>query len=67
MHTRRSKSFSMDDHLCVDGFEQAFPDEDAAVLFTPSTSEELISQQYVVFSATFQVPAFYFTLHDTSL
>lgn len=55
------------DDLCVDELEQASPDEDVAVLFAPSTSEELISQQYVVFSATFQVPAFYFSLHDTSL
>ncbi|KIL70131.1 hypothetical protein M378DRAFT_156187 [Amanita muscaria Koide BX008] len=28
-------------------------------------SEVLICQQYVVYSATFQVPTFYFTIHDS--
>jgi len=30
-------------------------------------SEDLISQQYIVFSPGFQVPAFYFTAHSASV
>jgi ubiquitin-like-conjugating enzyme ATG10 len=37
--------------------------DDATLLQSHSTS--LISTQYVVYSATFQVPAFYFTIHDS--
>jgi hypothetical protein len=55
------------DDLCLEEFEQPYPDDDAAVLSVSSAADELISQQYVAFSATFQVPAFYFTLHDSSL
>jgi ubiquitin-like-conjugating enzyme ATG10 len=37
--------------------------DDATLLQSHSTS--LTSTQYVVYSATFQVPAFYFTIHDS--
>jgi ubiquitin-like-conjugating enzyme ATG10 len=39
-------------------------DDDATVSHLPST--RLVSNQYIVYSATFQVPAFYFTIHDSS-
>ena len=52
----RSQDNSLDDMV---GEE-----EDAATASVPSSPT--ISQQYIVYSATFQVPAFYFTLHDTS-
>lgn len=39
-------------------------DNDAATLIH-SHSTSLTSTQYVVYSATFQVPAFYFTIHDS--
>ncbi|KIM90712.1 hypothetical protein PILCRDRAFT_59000 [Piloderma croceum F 1598] len=37
--------------------------DDATLIQSHSTS--LTSTQYVVYSATFQVPAFYFTIHDS--
>lgn len=37
---------------------------DDATAATPA--ETLTCKQYIVYSATFQVPAFYFTLHDAS-
>lgn len=40
---------------------------DDAVLVYSTTSEFITSLQYVVFSGSFQVPAFYFTMHDSSL
>ena len=48
------------------------PDENTAPMaeqddtVCESSSEVLTCTQYVVHSATFQVPAFYFTLHDSS-
>ncbi|KAF9469125.1 hypothetical protein BDZ94DRAFT_1317663 [Collybia nuda] len=65
IYTRRSKTASTDD-LCVDEFEEAFPDDDDANLSTPSIPEISILQQYVVLSATFCVPTFYFSLHDST-
>lgn len=39
-------------------------EDDSTQSTTPSTA--LIGRQYVVFSSTFQVPAFYFTIHHSS-
>jgi hypothetical protein len=39
---------------------------DAAVANVINVHESLTCHQYVVYSATFQVPAFYFTIHDSS-
>jgi len=39
-------------------------DDDATV--SHLTSTRLVSNQYVVYSATFQVPAFYFTIHESN-
>ncbi|KAF5331691.1 hypothetical protein D9611_007748 [Ephemerocybe angulata] len=41
-------------------------EEDSATAHTTSEAECVISQQFVVFSATFQVPAFYFTAHKAN-
>ncbi|KAJ7276284.1 hypothetical protein B0H12DRAFT_1084534 [Mycena haematopus] len=51
-HTRRTGAVAD----AMDG------DGDEATATTPT--ETLTCKQYVVYSATFQVPAFYFTLHD---
>ena len=42
-------------------------EEDEATARPTSGLEDVISQQYVVYSPGFQVPAFYFTVHNTSL
>ncbi|KAG5644057.1 hypothetical protein DXG03_009147 [Asterophora parasitica] len=43
--------------------EESFTEEDdAATVVAP---ESFVSRQYIVYSATFQVPAFYFTMHDS--
>jgi len=39
---------------------------DEATMTTSSTSEIFTCRQYVVFSATFQVPCFYFNMYDYS-
>ncbi|KAJ7667943.1 hypothetical protein DFH06DRAFT_1184012 [Mycena polygramma] len=54
-HTRRSE---------VDVDAKDGDGDDEATAATPA--ETLTCKQYIVYSATFQVPAFYFTLHDTS-
>ncbi|KAK0486901.1 acetyl-CoA acetyltransferase [Armillaria luteobubalina] len=46
--------------LCNEEYEEP-QDESVAA---PSLNTTLICQQYIVYSATFQVPAFYFTIHD---
>ncbi|RDX53108.1 hypothetical protein OH76DRAFT_1494773 [Lentinus brumalis] len=48
----------------ADDFNHPSVEEDDAVWH--STEESLTCNQYVVYSATFGVPAFYFTLHDRS-
>ncbi|KAJ7047448.1 hypothetical protein C8F04DRAFT_1058863 [Mycena alexandri] len=53
LHTRRGED--ADD--ATDG-------DDDATASTPA--ETLTCRQYIVYSSTFQVPAFYFTLHDAS-
>ncbi|KAF8573285.1 hypothetical protein K439DRAFT_1421435 [Ramaria rubella] len=39
-------------------------EDDEAVLPLHMPSGEVVVQQYIVYSPTFQVPAFYFTVHD---
>ncbi|RDB22487.1 Ubiquitin-like-conjugating enzyme ATG10 [Hypsizygus marmoreus] len=63
IHYWRTRSISTDPLPIADDLEEAFSEEDEAS--TTSASETLRSQQYVVYSATFQVPAFYFTVHDS--
>ncbi|KAJ7904436.1 hypothetical protein B0H14DRAFT_2662861 [Mycena olivaceomarginata] len=53
-HTRRVAEADSD----------ADTDSDDATATTPQ--ETLTCKQYIVYSATFQVPAFYFTLHDAA-
>ncbi|KAG2013738.1 3-ketoacyl-CoA thiolase [Coprinopsis cinerea AmutBmut pab1-1] len=48
------------------GQEEVVCQDDVATGSTPGDVESVLSQQFVVFSATFQVPAFYFTVHDTT-
>lgn len=48
-----------------DDFQEDVIDE--AVVMGSSGHESLTSKQYVVHSATFQVPAFYFTIHDSRM
>jgi len=47
----------------IDDVEDVVDEEDNAALSV--TRESLVVQQYVVYSATFQVPAFYLTVHDS--
>ncbi|KAJ6539268.1 hypothetical protein B0H19DRAFT_1178129 [Mycena capillaripes] len=54
-HTRRTEA---------DVEADANDDGDDAIAATPA--ETLTCKQYTVYSASFQVPAFYFTLHDAS-
>ncbi|EGO01810.1 hypothetical protein SERLA73DRAFT_49353 [Serpula lacrymans var. lacrymans S7.3] len=58
------------DHTVSDEYSELLEPlgEDEAVLSIPSTtsSVDYVCQQYVVFSATFQVPAFYFSIHNSS-
>ncbi|KAI9001172.1 hypothetical protein BD414DRAFT_452306 [Trametes punicea] len=46
--------------------EQIQIDAEDDVAIAVNGEERLICQQYVVFAPTFEVPAFYFTLHDSS-
>jgi ubiquitin-like-conjugating enzyme ATG10 len=41
-------------------------DDDSTLPVQTPSCETLIVQQYIVYSPTFQVPAFYFTVHDKS-
>lgn len=49
-----------------EGEDGPFEEVDPTVLPKSLESEVLICQQYVVFSATFRVPTFYFLLCDSS-
>jgi Autophagocytosis associated protein, active-site domain len=67
IHIWRSQPLAMDE-LPLDGdLNDACLEDDASVLSMSDAHESLIAQQYVVYSATFQVPAFYFTLHNSRL
>ena len=52
------------EHLDDDSENLTEPDDDGTL--TGSHTAALTCKQYIVYSATFQVPAFYFTLNDTS-
>ncbi|KZT24440.1 hypothetical protein NEOLEDRAFT_1094113 [Neolentinus lepideus HHB14362 ss-1] len=56
-----------DDSGCVDEFDGqiVLEEYDDAVLSDPRASDTLIARQYVVHSATYQVPVFYFTIHNS--
>lgn len=69
----RSKSYtgsrkSVSDPLIVDSL---IPETDVIELEDPVTAsrrcEEVHVQQFIVFSASFSIPAFYFTVHDSSM
>jgi len=62
VHSRRLDSSLPSD--TVDA-ELESPDDVATANFI-NAHESLTSRQYVVYSATFQVPAFYFIIHDSS-
>lgn len=49
--------------------QQTLEDEEADLdeATAPMDTEPVICQQYVVYSATFQVPTFYFTMHGSRL
>lgn len=66
VYTWRSQPLATDELSLDDGLDDSSPVDDASEL-AMSTHESLTAQQYVVYSATFQVPAFYFTVHDSSL
>ena len=42
-------------------------EEDDALATTQNQNSLLDVRQYIVYSATFQVPTFYFTMHTTSM
>lgn len=62
IHSRRQPFCDTD----LDDPEEARTEEDATVCYVSAQHESLTSRQYVVYSASFQVPAFYFTIHDSS-
>lgn len=66
LHTRRLGSPPL--HASFDEIledDEALNDEATADTSSPPP-ESLTCRQYIVYSATFQVPAFYFTIHDSS-
>lgn len=67
IYTWRSQPLAIDELSLDDDLEDSSPADDASELLTTATHESLAAQQYVVHSATFQVPTFYFTIHDSSL
>lgn len=48
----------------IDSSDELVEAEDNAVL-SQSHAQHIASNQHVVYSATFQVPTFYFTMHDS--
>ena len=63
----RSQPLATDELSLGDDLDDSSSADDASEVFTSAIYESLTAQQYVVHSATFQVPAFYFTIHDSSL
>lgn len=49
-----------------DDMEEQIPLEDDASEAPISDSDIITMQQYVAWSATYQLPSFYFTVHDAS-
>jgi hypothetical protein len=67
IHTWRFQPLAIDE-LPLDGdLDDGYHEDDAAALSMPVTHESLTAQQWIVYSTTFQVPAFYFTMHNSSL
>ena len=68
-HFWRSTASAVDYMPVTDDIEEQLSEDDdiATMAGNLDTQENLIAQQYVVYSATFQVPAFYFTVHDSSV
>lgn len=61
----QSSSHSFDNSsLSLELSDELMESEDDATL-PQSRAPDTVSNQYVVYSATFQVPAFYFTMHDS--
>ncbi|KAG7449278.1 uncharacterized protein BT62DRAFT_964339 [Guyanagaster necrorhizus] len=60
IHTRFSCFGTDDEELYREEYEEQ-QDESTATAVPDAT---LVCQQYIVYSATYQVPAFYFTMHD---
>jgi ubiquitin-like-conjugating enzyme ATG10 len=52
-------------NLALESFDEVVEGDDDHATLPQSQSASLNSTQYVVYSATFQVPAFYFTIHDS--
>ena len=67
IHTWRSQPLAVDDPLLDGDLDDACHEVDVSTIPMPVIRESLVTQQYVVYSATFQVPAFYFTIHNSSL
>ena len=65
--SRRKQPVSIPDSLNRGSFIEVSEDDDGSTLPLQTTFREVLTvQQYIVYSATFQVPAFYFTVHDRS-
>ncbi|KAF7983852.1 hypothetical protein HWV62_18170 [Athelia sp. TMB] len=62
----RSVTLPAADHFPVPAgaVEELTEPEDDAALSQSYQAQTVISNQYVVYSSTFQVPTFYFTVHD---
>lgn len=58
-------SDSIRSSVLVDSSEDLIEAEDSATLLQTQT-QDVVSNQYVVYSPTFQVPTFYFTMHNSS-
>lgn len=50
----------------VDLVNPLFDEDEATLVTAPASSRRLLVRQYVVYSHTFQVPVFYFSMHDFS-
>ena len=69
-HFWRSTASAVDYMPVTDDIEEELSegiDDIATMTGNLDAQESLIAQQYVVYSATFQVPTFYFTVHDSSV
>lgn len=63
-----SRSSAIDTMPLDQVLEETFAeDDDPSMTDVLNVHENLVSQEYTVYSSTFQVPAFYFTVHDQSL
>jgi ubiquitin-like-conjugating enzyme ATG10 len=67
IHTWRFQPLATETLPPDSDLDDAYHEDDATALTIPVNHESLIAQQWIVYSATFQVPAFYFTMHNSSL